>query len=123
VPTILIIFFHFEANGVSAITMVTPLAEKGILPAMRLIEGLDYKFIPTKGLDHTDLDRDSEQRVQGGQLFDLFLPAEADNCPHHSIRNRPDGHITGDLFEEVKPGLYCFRAWCSPHSFSLDSFT
>ncbi|KAJ7333444.1 acetyl-CoA synthetase-like protein [Mycena albidolilacea] len=97
------------ATTETAITMVTPLAEKGILPAMRLIEGLDYKFIPTKGLDHTDLDRDSEQRVQGGQLFDLFLPAEADNCPHHSIRNRPDGHITGDLFEEVQPGLYCFR--------------
>ncbi|KAK7052664.1 acetyl-CoA synthetase-like protein [Favolaschia claudopus] len=97
------------ATTETAIAMVTPFAEKGILPAMRLIEGLDYKFIPTRGLEASDLDRDSEHRVQGGQLFDLFLPAEADNCPHESVRNRPDGHITGDLFEEVKPGLYCFR--------------
>jgi hypothetical protein len=77
---------------------------------MRVLNGVNCKFIPTRGLDHTDLDADSEQRSQGGRLFDLFLPAEADNCPHPSIRNRPDGHITGDLFEEVKPGLYCFRA-------------
>ncbi|KAF7368498.1 Acetyl-CoA synthetase-like protein [Mycena venus] len=97
------------ATTETAITMVTPLAEKGVLPAMRLIDGLDYKFIPTKGLDQKDLDGDSQNRVQGGQLFDLFLPADADNCPHSSVRNRPDGHITGDLFEEVKPGLYCFR--------------
>ncbi|KAJ7306919.1 hypothetical protein DFH08DRAFT_975715 [Mycena albidolilacea] len=62
------------------------------------------KFIPTRGLDHTDLDGDSQQRSQGEQLFDLFLPAEADTCPHATVRNRPDGHITGDLFEEVKPG-------------------
>jgi hypothetical protein len=90
--------------------LVSPLAEKGILPGMRVIKGINCKFIPTKGLDHTLLDGDSEKRAQGGQLFDLFIPAEADNCPHTSIRNRPDGHITGDLFEEVKPGLYCFRA-------------
>ncbi|KAJ7886670.1 acetyl-CoA synthetase-like protein [Mycena leptocephala] len=89
--------------------LVSPLAEKGILPGMRVIKGINCKFIPTKGLDHTLLDGDSEKRAQGGQLFDLFIPAEADNCPHTSIRNRPDGHITGDLFEEVKPGLYCFR--------------
>jgi hypothetical protein len=90
--------------------LVTPLAEKGILPGMRVIEGIDVKFIPTRGLDHAHLDGDSEQRTQGGKLFDLFFPVESDNCPHASIRNRPDGHITGDLFEEVKPGVYCFRA-------------
>ena len=43
------------------------------------------------------------------QLYDLFLPLTALNCPHPSVRNRPDGHITGDLFEEVKPGYYAFR--------------
>jgi hypothetical protein len=89
--------------------LISPLAEKGILPGMRVIKGIDCKFIPTKGLDHTRLDGDAEQRAQGGQLFDLFVPAEADNCPHPSVRNRPDGHITGDLFEETQPGLYCFR--------------
>ncbi|KIP05680.1 hypothetical protein PHLGIDRAFT_119584 [Phlebiopsis gigantea 11061_1 CR5-6] len=43
------------------------------------------------------------------QLFDLFLPLSARNCPHPSVRNRPDGHVTGDLFEEVRPGYYAFR--------------
>ncbi|KAJ7763650.1 acetyl-CoA synthetase-like protein [Mycena maculata] len=97
------------ATTESAGCLVSPLGEKGILPGMRVLEGINCKFIPTRGLDRTDLDGDAEQRSQGGQLFDLFLPAEADNCPHPSIRNRPDGHITGDLFEEVQPGLYCFR--------------
>ncbi|KAJ7509711.1 acetyl-CoA synthetase-like protein [Mycena galericulata] len=98
------------ATTESAGCLVSPLnAAKGVLPAMRVLEGINCKFIPTRGLDQTDLDGDAEQRAQGGQLFDLFIPAEADNCPHPSIRNRPDGHITGDLFEEVQPGLYCFR--------------
>ncbi|KAJ7846028.1 acetyl-CoA synthetase-like protein [Mycena olivaceomarginata] len=97
------------ATTETAGVLVTPLAEKGILPGMRVIEGIDVKFIPTRGLDHAHLDGDSEQRTQGGKLFDLFFPVESDNCPHASIRNRPDGHITGDLFEEVKPGVYCFR--------------
>jgi hypothetical protein len=43
------------------------------------------------------------------ELYDLFVPLTALNCPHASVRNRPDGHITGDLFEEVKPGYYVFR--------------
>ncbi|KAJ7625662.1 acetyl-CoA synthetase-like protein [Roridomyces roridus] len=89
--------------------LVTPLVERDLLPGMRVMKGINIKFIPTKGLDTAQLDGDAQQRSQGGQLFDLFLPAEADNCPHPSIRNRPDGHITGDLFEEVKPGVYCFR--------------
>ncbi|KAJ6529982.1 acetyl-CoA synthetase-like protein [Mycena vulgaris] len=89
--------------------LVSPLGVKGILPAMRVLEGVNCKFIPIRGLDDSDLDGDAEQRFRGGQLFDLFIPAEADNCPHPSIRNRPDGHITGDLFEEAGPGLYCFR--------------
>lgn len=43
------------------------------------------------------------------QLYDLFLPLTALNCPHPKVRNRPDGHVTGDLFEEVRPGYYAFR--------------
>ena len=43
------------------------------------------------------------------QLYDFFVLADAKTCPHPSIRNRPDGHVTGDLFEEVKPGCYVFR--------------
>ncbi|KAI0717111.1 acetyl-CoA synthetase-like protein [Earliella scabrosa] len=43
------------------------------------------------------------------QLYDFHVLGSAKTCPHPSIRNRPDGHVTGDLFEEVKPGCYVFR--------------
>ncbi|KAH9917141.1 acetyl-CoA synthetase-like protein [Epithele typhae] len=43
------------------------------------------------------------------QLYDFYIGAESATCPHTSIRNRPDGHVTGDLFEEVEPGCYVFR--------------
>lgn len=87
---------------------------KKMLPAMRLIEGVQCTFLPARGLDKTDLDGDSEHRVTGGKLFDIFVSSDAPNCPHPSIRNRPDGHITGDLFEEIEPGYYAFRAYCGP---------
>ncbi|KAJ7117479.1 hypothetical protein C8R44DRAFT_879044 [Mycena epipterygia] len=73
--------------------LVSSLNVKEVLPAMRVLEDVNCKFIPTRGLDHTDLNMESSKRSQGGQLFDLFLPTEADNCPHPSISNRPDGHI------------------------------
>lgn len=92
----------------SALGFVSDLPGKD-LPLMRLLPGLRYKLIPTSGLSKTDLDGDVGERFQGGQMYDLFVPADADNCPHPFVRNRPDGHITGDLFEEVKPGLYAFR--------------
>lgn len=76
---------------------------------MHLIPGIKCQLIPTSGVNKFELDGDSEKRSGTGQLFDCFLPADADNCPHPSIRNRPDGHITGDLFEETVPGYYAFR--------------
>lgn len=76
---------------------------------MRLLPGLRCEFIPTSGLNKADLDGDASERFRGGQIYDLFLPADADNCPHPFVRNRPDGHISGDLFEEVQPGYYAFR--------------
>ena len=45
------------------------------------------------------------------QLYDFHVLGSAKTCPHPSIRNRPDGHVTGDLFEEVKPGCYIFRTF------------
>ncbi|KAJ6544425.1 acetyl-CoA synthetase-like protein [Mycena capillaripes] len=97
-------------------------SEKTIFPGMRVIEGINCKFIPTSGLDHTQLDGDAEKRTQGGQLFNLFVPSEADICPHPSIRNRPDGHITGDLFEEVEPGddgSTCLRRSIEDHILTI----
>lgn len=56
------------------------------------------------------------------QLYDFFVCADAKTCPHPSVRNRPDGHVTGDLFEEVKPGCFVFRT-SSPRCYKFISLT
>ena len=44
----------------------------------------------------------------GRQLLELVIPAESEDCPHISLRQK-DGHFhTGDLFQEVDPGSYAF---------------
>ncbi|KAJ7575415.1 hypothetical protein C8J56DRAFT_1063654 [Mycena floridula] len=43
------------------------------------------------------------------QQKDLDGDNTADQCPHEWVRNRSNGYVTGDLFEEVKPGLYAYR--------------
>ncbi|KAJ7573866.1 acetyl-CoA synthetase-like protein [Mycena floridula] len=98
----------FYAGTETAPCLVSDFADKSTLPLMRLVAP-QAKFIPASVMDKNELDGDTINRFQGGQLYDLFLPDTAPQCPHPWIRNRPDGHITGDLFEEVKPGLYAFR--------------
>ncbi|KAJ3512855.1 hypothetical protein NLJ89_g3283 [Agrocybe chaxingu] len=88
---------------------VSDISDVKALPSMHIIEGIKCKLLPTSGVNKIELDGDSENRARGGQLYDCFIPVDADNCPHRSIRNRPDGHITGDIFEETAPGLYAFR--------------
>ncbi|EMD35491.1 hypothetical protein CERSUDRAFT_96607 [Gelatoporia subvermispora B] len=69
---------------------------------LRLIPGAQCKMIP--------VEMDSES--QGDtirQLYELFAPRSAPNCPHISVCNREDGFAPGDLFEEVGPGAYAFR--------------
>ncbi|KAJ6575509.1 acetyl-CoA synthetase-like protein [Mycena sp. CBHHK59/15] len=92
-----------------ALCLVSDLKNLETLPAMRVIPCVQCEFIPTKSLKTSDLDGDDRKRSSGGQLYDFFIPASAPNCPHPSIRNRPDGHISGDLFEEVQKGYYAFR--------------
>jgi hypothetical protein len=75
---------------------------------MRVIPGIECSFIPT-GSVKEDLDSVHDNKFQGGQLYDLFVPASAGNCPYPTFRNRPNGHISGDIFEEVQPGYYAFR--------------
>lgn len=70
---------------------------------LRPIPELGLELIPALN------DKSSGSDASQKQLFDLFLPLTALNCPCPKVRNRPDGHITGDLFEEVKPGYYVFR--------------
>ncbi|TFK38520.1 acetyl-CoA synthetase-like protein [Crucibulum laeve] len=89
-------------------TTESDLSDRQSLPAMRVVKGTKCRFIPAS-LDTSDLDSNSEKRSRGGRLFDFFIPDDTPNCPHPSVRNRPDGHITGDLFEEIQPGYYAFR--------------
>ncbi|KAF7339984.1 Acetyl-CoA synthetase-like protein [Mycena venus] len=92
-----------------ALCLVSDLNDLKTLPAMRVVPGVQCEFIPTKSLKTSELAGDVQDRTCGGQLYDFFIPASAPNCPHPSIRNRPDGHISGDLFEEVQKGYYAFR--------------
>ncbi|CEI62071.1 hypothetical protein FVEN_g3104 [Fusarium venenatum] len=44
------------------------------------------------------------------QLFELLVPAEADDCPHPSLRNKDDGMFhTGDIFEQVDANQYVYK--------------
>lgn len=69
------------------------------LPSMRLIEGSSINLIPLA-------ENDPKYNTK---LFDIFIPGDAPNCPHMSYRNRPDGHVSGDLFEETEPCYFDFR--------------
>ncbi|KAI0790177.1 acetyl-CoA synthetase-like protein [Irpex lacteus] len=62
---------------------------------LRPIPELGLELIPALN------DKSSGSDASQKQLYDLFLPLTALNCPCPKVRNRPDGHITGDLFEEV----------------------
>lgn len=94
------------ATTETAICMVSDLKEPGSLPSMRLIEGMNCRLLPRRTL--TSLNTD-EGESHDEHLFDFFVPEDAGNCLHSSVRNRPNGHITGDLFEETRPGYYAFR--------------
>ncbi|KAF7297287.1 Acetyl-CoA synthetase-like protein [Mycena indigotica] len=91
-----------------ALCLVSDLDRVKMIPAMRLVPGVQCQFIPTNSLTH-ELATNAHGQLTGNQLYDFFIPESAPNCPHPSIRNRPDGHISGDLFEEVSPGYYVFR--------------
>jgi acyl-coenzyme A synthetase/AMP-(fatty) acid ligase len=44
------------------------------------------------------------------QLLELVIPADADDCPHSSLRNNEDGKFhTGDLFQRVDADKYMYR--------------
>jgi hypothetical protein len=53
--------------------------------------------------------RNSLQRMAKEQLCDFSVPAMEHNYPHPIVMNRLDGHITSDIFEEVKSGYYAFN--------------
>ncbi|KAJ7036755.1 acetyl-CoA synthetase-like protein [Mycena alexandri] len=99
------------ATTEACLCLISHLSEKEHLPAMRIIPSVDCEFIPTtQHIDSSEL-TEGKAGSEETQLYELFIPAHSRNCPHPSVRNRPpEGHVTGDLFEEVTPGRYVFRA-------------
>ena len=75
-------------------------------PYLRLASEVKCKLIPV-GLE--DGSKTSPSTESPLHLYEFFVSSESKTCPHPSVCNRPDGHVTGDLFEEVKPGCYVFR--------------
>ncbi|CDO71051.1 hypothetical protein BN946_scf184844.g55 [Trametes cinnabarina] len=86
--------------------------ECGPLMVARLDSGEPYlRPISEVKCELLPLDTENGSNATKGalQLHEFFVSAESATCPHHTVRNRPDGHVTGDLFEEVKPDCYVFR--------------
>ncbi|KAF4337748.1 4-hydroxybenzoate benzoate ligase [Fusarium beomiforme] len=51
-----------------------------------------------------------ESASTSDQLFELVIPADADDCPHPSLRNKEDGKFhTGDLFQKVGNNQYLYK--------------
>ncbi|KAJ7084974.1 acetyl-CoA synthetase-like protein [Mycena epipterygia] len=89
--------------------LVSNLADRTTLPAMRVMPGVDISFIPASNISVEDLDGDAAGRSKGGILYDLFIPRSSRHCPHPTVMSLSDGNVTGDLFEEAQPGYYAFR--------------
>ncbi|KAJ7037809.1 acetyl-CoA synthetase-like protein [Mycena alexandri] len=96
------------ASTECCLCLISDLEEREHLPAMRIISGVELEFVPTKQVASSDLTEGDG--ADESPLYDLFIPAYSRNCPHPTVRNRPpNGHIAGDLFQEVRPGRYIFR--------------
>ncbi|KAF8626662.1 hypothetical protein AX15_004753 [Amanita polypyramis BW_CC] len=83
------------------------------------LDGFVYRFIPVSQAP-------SAKYRSTAQLLELVIMAESPDCPDESLRH-PDGNFhTGDLFNEVAPGLYTFRGrdddWIkTEHGFRCDT--
>ncbi|KAI1032535.1 hypothetical protein LB503_012599 [Fusarium chuoi] len=62
---------------------------------------------PESGCEFIPLGGDS---TSSDQLLELVIPADADDCPHPSLRNQKDGKFhTGDLFQRVGDDQYSYK--------------
>jgi hypothetical protein len=69
---------------------------------LRLLPGVSASFIPYSLPDESN-------PAPMSQLCEMVVPAGAPDSPHPSLFSSEQLYHTGDLFEEVKPGLYKFR--------------
>ncbi|KAH7911934.1 hypothetical protein BJ138DRAFT_1005482 [Hygrophoropsis aurantiaca] len=73
-------------------------------PLLRPIPGVSYEFGPIDGPAQAESGLRSS-----GRLLELVIRSESGDCPTTALRSS-DGHFhTGDLFQEVMPGMYVFR--------------
>jgi hypothetical protein len=71
---------------------------------LRPLEGVSYGFSP---IDPSTPSESTHQST--GRMLELVILSESRDCPALHMR-RADGHFhTGDLFQEVSPGLYVSR--------------
>ncbi|KAJ6600810.1 putative amp-CoA ligase [Mycena sp. CBHHK59/15] len=91
------------ATSETATLMTTKLGSSPSDRLLRLIPGGSAQFIWYSMTNENTLVSSSPQ------LWEIVLPAGAPDSPHSSLFNSDNMYHTGDLFEEVQPGLYTFR--------------
>ncbi|KAJ7489329.1 hypothetical protein FB451DRAFT_1522932 [Mycena latifolia] len=87
----------------TASLMTTKLGNSPSDRLLRLMPGGSARLIQYTSDNHTNTPSSSSP-----QLWEVVLPAGAPDSPYPSLF-KDDLYHTGDLFEEVQPGLYAFR--------------
>ncbi|GLB44400.1 putative amp- ligase [Lyophyllum shimeji] len=70
---------------------------------LRALDGFTYRFVSTAPA------ASASGHQSTARLMELVIPAESPDCPHPSLRQADGDFHTGDLFQEVSPGLYVSR--------------
>lgn len=92
----------WHAHELSAPLMTSVL---GSNPADRLL-----RFIPGSSVQMLRyFSKDDSNGTDAPRLLEAVLPPGRNDSPHPSLFGEDNLHHTGDLFEEVEPGLYAFR--------------
>ncbi|KAJ7235905.1 acetyl-CoA synthetase-like protein [Mycena haematopus] len=84
-------------------TLISVGGTEGNATLLRPLAGTAYRFVPIAG------ETEAAAHQSTARMLEFVILAESDDCPHASLR-AADGHFhTGDLFQEVAPGLYLSR--------------
>ncbi|KAJ7925892.1 hypothetical protein B0H13DRAFT_2229498 [Mycena leptocephala] len=85
-------------------TLLSVGGTEGNAALLRPLAGTAYRFVPVGGEAEAEAAHQST-----AQMLEFVILAESGDCPDVSLR-AADGHFhTGDLFQEVAPGLYLSR--------------
>jgi hypothetical protein len=95
-----------ETQTNSATLMTTKIGSSPSDRLLRLIPGGSARLIPYAMAENSN---DNTSASSSPQLWEVVLPSGAPDCPHSSLCSKDGLYHTGDLFEEVQPGLYTFR--------------